>query len=99
MMDLKEAEETTMRLAALAATLALPVMVAACQNEPEETPDIVEAIPLDPEPDGEGTNGGGNAREDGINPAAPPTSDTMEHGSNPPDMTAPPPGSKVQRAD
>ncbi|MHA7820058.1 MAG: hypothetical protein ACX930_10475 [Erythrobacter sp.] len=75
--------------AVVIATLAL----AACQDEPEQTPDIEEAIPLDePEADTE-------MPVEGARPTPEPGIDTMESGSNPPGMTAPPPGSKVQPAD
>ena len=81
--------------------LALPALataclaLAACQNEAEEAPGIEEAIPVDEPGD---TIGVDMPVEDTI---PEPTSgiDTMESGSNPPTMTTPPPGSKVQPAD
>lgn len=77
-----------MKSSAWAALVGLGIGLSACQNEPEETPSIEEAIPLD-EP----------AQEAGTQPTPEPEIDTMESGSNPPEMTAPPPGSKVQPAD
>ena len=103
--------------------LALPLALAGCGNETEETPDITEAIPLDraageqadgeerdadeassqagsengiggdstpPIPGAEDATRGGGARPRSI-------PDTMEAGVNPPGMTEPPKGSKVQR--
>lgn len=105
--------------------LALALAVSACGSDPEETPDITEAIPLDVDQEGDssatetgGANGVGGSPADaaiqGDTPALPGASgegnasapsvsrqrsipDTMEAGSNPPDMTEPPKGSKVQR--
>jgi len=88
-----------------------------CQSEPEETPDITEAIPLNTDKEaasdasvngadndvtaGEGTSDTGEGSSSGQGSAVdamPDTmSDTMETGSNPPGMTEPPKGSKVQR--
>ena len=75
------------------ATLALAL--GACQNEPEEGPGLEEAIPVD-EP--EDTVGVDMPIEDSM-PEPTEGMDTMESGSNPPTMTPPPPGSKVQPAD
>ena len=93
-----------MRRIALAGTAALSLALAGCQNDAEDTPDITEAIPLDPETD-EGIGDDESADgSDTISPDAPPISETpnsggMESGSNPPGMTTPPPGSKLQPAD
>ncbi len=97
-----------MRCAALSGITALALLLAGCQNEPEETPDIIEAIPLDPEPEdaeqadgmGQGDEDAGEVQAGGAEPGdTPSVPDTMESGSNPPGMTAPPPGSKLQPAD
>ena len=97
-----------MRCAALSGITAIALLLAGCQNEPEETPDIIEAIPRDPEPedtdqsDGLDTSdeGAGEPQAGSAEPGdAPSVPDTMESGSNPPGMTAPPPGSKLQPAD
>ncbi len=67
------------KLHTAAAIFAFPLLLAGCQNEPEETPDITEAIPLD-EPEGDVSADATNADEDaGIEPSAPPI---MESGSN-----------------
>ncbi|MEM7780892.1 MAG: hypothetical protein AAF697_10920 [Pseudomonadota bacterium] len=79
---------------AIIALLAAPFALSACQNETEQAPDIVdtiETIPLEEAEDGEGGSADGTET-----PALP---DTMESGSNPPEMTEPPAGSKVQPAD
>ena len=72
-----------MRIAALAGTMAFAILLTGCQNEPEEEPDITEAIPLDAEPDGNAANGSeaSDGEENGsVNePSAP---STMESGSN-----------------
>ncbi|WP_162627773.1 hypothetical protein [Erythrobacter sp. KY5] len=97
-----------MRYASLAAMAAIPILLAACQNEAEETPDIEEAIPMDETddsadaPDGEDMTGGADAADDDANP--PPT---MESGSNEDpsiyggedEGSSGPPGSKLQLAD
>lgn len=95
-------------------TLALAFALSACGGETDETPDITEAIPLDPvqgtEASGEDAASGeamvaesGAGTQDGSNGEPSdrerPLPGTMETGSNPPDMTAPPAGSKVQRVD
>lgn len=93
----------TLGLCASALTLA------ACQGEAEDAPDITEAIPLEElsEDTDSGESGeaqvvpsisdGETSRPEGAVPATPALPDTMESGSNPPGMTEPPPGSKVQR--
>lgn len=87
-----------MQRTAFAGIAALAIALAGCQNEPEEAPDITEAIPLDPEPE-DGAAEDDAVPDETILPDAPPVSDGMESGSNPPDMTEPPAGSKVQPAD
>lgn len=81
-----------MKSAGICAILTLGLAVSACNNEPEETQDISEAIPLDQEAGsdsgaGEAANGvdgmDGEAMDGApIEPAAPPISETMESGSN-----------------
>lgn len=91
-------------------TLALAFALSACGGDADETPDITEAIPLDPV-EGTQTNGddiapgeamvgedsSSNARDGAPSAQDRPLPGTMESGSNPPDMTTPPKGSKVQR--
>ena len=79
---------------ALLAAIALSFALAGCQNEPEEAPDITEAIPIDEEAVPADESEGIADQE--VEPDGTPT---MESGSNPPEMIAPPPGSKVQPAD
>lgn len=68
-----------MKVAALT-TIALSLALAACQNEPEEAPDITDVIPVE-----EGTEAAAEGDiaetgdEAGIEPSAPAT---MESGSN-----------------
>lgn len=82
-----------MKNAAFALTLVAAVLLPGCQNQPEETPDITEAIPLDNPEDS------ADATIDDVEPTPEAGIDTMESGSNPPGTTSPPPGSKVQPAD
>ena len=66
------------KLHTFAAILLLPALMAGCQNEPEEPPDITEAIPLDDVEDQAGAETE-ESPEPGIEPSAPPI---MESGSN-----------------
>ena len=91
-------------------TLALAFALSACGGDADETPDITEAIPLDPV-EGAEANGGdiapgeamvGKDGSSNARPGAPSAQDrtlpgTMESGSNPSGITTPPKGSKVQR--
>ena len=101
-----------------ASAIGLALTLAGCSNDPEETPDITEAIPLtqdengsvDGAPDEAGVAGDGGIVGDAAALPSPPSSgdagntgagqraipDTMEAGSNPPDFSGPPKGSKVQ---
>jgi len=101
-------EKTPMPRLLPTSLIGLALLLASCQGETEETPDITEAIPLDA--DGASTgdavaNGEGEEAASGDTPNLPgepsagerSLSDTMESGSNPPEMTEPPEGSKVQR--
>lgn len=101
-----------MQRIAFAGIAVLAITLGGCQNQPEETPDITEAIPLDEQAD----EAGQDAADDGAGPAGdeantgadstpvpgeadtPPLPGSMEGGSNPPGMTEPPAGSKVQPA-
>ncbi|EAQ28061.1 hypothetical protein NAP1_10718 [Erythrobacter sp. NAP1] len=92
-----------MRYAPLASMAALSILLVGCQNQPEETPDIEEAIPLDEE-DGSEASNEGNAAESDDDDERPPA--TMESGSNDDPSIyggenegAPGPGSKLQPAD
>lgn len=93
-------------------TLALLLALGGCGREQEETPDITEAIPLEPaEGMGAGedaangsegsANGGANGGQGQAGSSGPSQDraipDTMETGRNPPNMTEPPAGSKVQK--
>ena len=92
-----------------ASIVSLSLALAGCSGESEDAPDIAEAIPLDPEgSETEGTEGNDAAQgEAGSGSDTPDHPDansgerdlpaTMESGSNPPGMTEPPAGSKVQR--
>jgi hypothetical protein len=78
-----------MRYAAFVGGLALSLCLAACDNEPEDTPDIADAIPLDDGSEGaldEGSEGGvEDAGSDTPVPANAPSTaptNTMESGSN-----------------
>ena len=93
-----------MRYAPLASIAALSILLVGCQNQPEETPDIEEAIPLDPEEDGSEASNEGNAAESEDDSERAPA--TMESGSNEDTSIyggenegAPGPGSKLQPAD
>ena len=96
-------EDTIMKYAAILGLVAATLALGGCQNEPEETPSLEEAIPLDPEPvpDIDTMDDASGGKDSGSGTATGPSNlpSTMESGSNPPGMTAPPPGSKVQRAD
>ena len=92
--------------------LALPLLVAGCQNEPEQAPDITEAIPIDADsaaeeedgpvegagPSGDESNTGADSTPLPGEPDTPPLPSTMESGANPPGLTVPPEGGKVQPA-
>ena len=83
-----------------ASVISLSLVIAGCSGESEETPDIAEAIPLNPE--GSETEDGtdGSSGSEGTTASGsetPNLPDTMESGANPPGMTEPPAGSKVQR--
>lgn len=90
-----------MKLLASLALAGLGLGIVACQNRADEAPDIEEAIPLDEpgdvidmpveDPDANTSVTPEPTPEPGI--------DVMERGSNPPGMTSPPAGSKVQPAD
>lgn len=84
-----------MKRLALPALATFALALGACQNEPEEAPGIEEAIPVD-EP---GDTVGVDMPVEDTMPEPTEGLDTMESGSNPPSMTTPPPGSKVQSAD
>ena len=90
--------------------VSLSLALAGCSGESEETPDIAEAIPLDPEGSEteNGADDGGAAQGEAASGSDTPDlpdagsseralPDSMESGSNPPSMTEPPAGSKVQR--
>ncbi|WP_298301000.1 hypothetical protein [uncultured Erythrobacter sp.] len=90
-------------------SISLALMLAGCQEETEESADITEAIPLnsdDSSPDAAG-EGGEEASGDSSNLSAASSDgetsgerslpESMQSGSNPPNMTEPPKGSKVQR--
>jgi len=85
-----------MKHTAIAGGLALSLCLSACNNSPEEAPDITEAIPLDdvsePAP-GESSQNSADAQDNSAEragaqpPALPPAqtngqSNTMESGSN-----------------
>jgi len=86
------------------AILGLSVALGGCQSEPEEAPDITEAIPVDPQaddaarPSGDEANTGADSTPVPGEPEPPALPLSMESGSNPPEMTAPPSGAKVQPA-
>ena len=95
-----------------ASIVSLSLALAGCSGESEDAPDIAEAIPLDPEGSetDEGSEGGDAAQgEAGSGSDTPDLPDansgerdlpaTMESGSNPPGMSEPPAGSKVQRVE
>lgn len=88
-----------MRCLVFASLVGFAVALSGCQNEPEETPSITEAIPLDPEP-AEGELLGSTAADEETNVVSnpPAATSTMESGSNPEGMIEPPAGSKVQPA-
>jgi hypothetical protein len=94
---LDQAETSIMRMPPIAAIAAFALGLAGCQDEPEEVPDIEEAIPLDETGDGSAEDAG--SEPNSIEPSAPPIMDGMESGSNPAGMDRPPAGSKVQPAD
>lgn len=96
-----------------ASAVGLALLLAGCQGEAEEAPAITEAIPLNTDEGpagiaGEASDEAGDAVS-GDTPSLPGAAsgqeasgegslpDSMETGSNPPDMTEPPKGSKVQR--
>lgn len=91
-----------MKFTALMLVAGLGLGLAACQNRSDEAPDIEDAIPLD-EP-GDAITMPNEDEPAGETPGerAAPTPErgieTMESGSNPPGMTEPPKGSKVQPA-
>lgn len=69
-----------MKVAPALATIAFSLSLAACQNEPEEAPDITDVIPAEEGKDGAADGAEAENGDDaGIEPAAPPT---MESGSN-----------------
>lgn len=78
--------------------LAAPLALTACQNEPEQATPIEETIPADPEA-GEAVEDAEPVAEPEEETETPDLPSTMESGSNPPGMTTPPPGSKLQPAD
>lgn len=90
-----------MKFTAIATTIAvvagLGLALGACQNRSDEAPDIEEAIPLD-EPGDAVTTPLEESPGERAAPTPEPGIDTMESGSNPPGMTEPPEGSKVQPA-
>ena len=97
------------RASIISLSLALSGALAGCSGDNEETPDIAEAIPLDPEgaesddagadtsdQPGEDASGSDTPDLPGGDSGARNLPDSMESGSNPPGMTEPPSGSKVQ---
>lgn len=97
------------RASIISLSLALSGGLAGCSGDNEETPDITDAIPLDPEeadseeagadtsdPEGEGASASDTPDLPGGGPGGRNLPDSMESGSNPPGMTEPPAGSKVQ---
>lgn len=94
-----------MKYAAISTGLALSILLAGCNNEPEETPDITEAIPLDDGMPADEASGGESDADaqgslgEGADGAAPSSSGTMESGSNPPGSEIRLEGSKLQKAD
>ena len=69
-----------MKFAPALATIAFSFALTACQNEPEETPDISEVIPVEEDADAAAEGAESEAGDEaGIEPSAPAT---MESGSN-----------------
>jgi hypothetical protein len=69
-----------MKVAPALATIAFSLALVACQNEPEEAPDITEVIPADEGTDAAAEGAEAETGDDaGIEPSAPAT---MESGSN-----------------
>ena len=78
----------------------LTIALAACEGRTDEAPDIEDAIPVDQASDDAADNDMQASTNSSVEPTATERgSNTIESGSNPPEMTSPPPGSKVQRAD
>lgn len=87
-----------MKHALFAAAGAFALTLAACENQPDEAlppeGELEGALPAD-DATGEEALGG----EPEIETVGKPQGDTMESGANPPGTTAPPEGSKLQKAD
>lgn len=87
-----------MKPAIFAAAGALALTLAACENQPDEAlppeGELEGALPAD-DATGQDSLGG----EPEIETVGEPQGDTMESGANPPGTTAPPAGSKLQKAD
>lgn len=95
-----------MKLPALVSVAALAISLAGCNNEPEETPDLEEAIPLDNSADDTGAQGAGDGEQvasaidvsddaaspaDGQSGSSSNATPTMERGSNADGARAPDP--------
>lgn len=101
-----------MKHAALIGTFTALILLTGCNNDPEETPDITEAIPVEGEAgsDGDSSETGSDSDVSGLDnagneggeratPTSPSAPSTMESGSNSPGAEIELDGSKLQRAD